>query len=134
MQNRLSATVRQRVGCACLGHLGRRGSSGAPVDVLDGDAREHGQPAPHVVAVRVEALHLLLVVQDVRERVRVCKTNSLLSSRTLFSCLFTSQHGHDVQVLTVVAMVLRFLMLLRNGPHDSQPTLEDYVEEGALTP
>ena len=50
----------------------------APVDVLDGEAREHGQPAAHVVAVGVEALGLARVVQHVAEGVRVCARAQVL--------------------------------------------------------
>ena len=42
------------------------------MDVFNGEAREHGQPAAHVVAVGVEALGLARVVQHVAEGVRVC--------------------------------------------------------------
>ncbi len=49
-------------------------SGGAPVDVLDGHAREDRKPSPDVIAVRVEAQRLLGQIQQVREGVCICAT------------------------------------------------------------
>lgn len=91
------------------------------MDVHDGHAREDWQPPAHKIAVRIKSHRFLLVVQHVRERVRICSTTALSLSRC-------NSYMGELQALVMPTM--RFDIAgtsLFNQPSNKPPSICSYA-------